>query len=86
MQLELIQWIIGVLLAVIGFLISRLIKRFDLVIDGLNKVNETVATHQTRLDNQDERFVQTDSRLNDHGKRLREIEINCAKCNRETNN
>lgn len=75
------MWAIGILLGVIGVLLGRLLKKFDAVIDGLTQVNQTIATHKTRLDNVDQRFTNTDNRLNDHAKRIRDIELTQAKTN-----
>lgn len=75
-----LMWIIGILLGVIGVLLGRLLLKFDEVIKGLNKVNEILVAHQTRLDNIDHRFQNNDNRINDHAKRLRQVELKQASC------
>ena len=73
-------YIIGILLSVIGVLLGRLLIKFDALIKSLNKANEVLVAHQTRLGNMDRRFQENDKRMNDHAKRIRQLELNQASC------
>ncbi len=73
-------YIIGILLSIIGVLLLRLLLKFEDLIKSLNKANEVLVAHQTRLDNIDHRFGTNEKRLNDHAERIRKVELNQASC------
>ncbi len=72
--------LLSTLLGVIGVLLFRLLVKFDSLIASHENVNRVIATHQTRLDSMDKRFAAIENRLNDHAKRLRQMELNQASC------
>jgi len=70
--------IIAALAVVVWYAVQRLIKKFDELIDSINKLKETYAAQEAKINGVNVQLKDHTDRLNDHGKRIRQIEINNA--------
>lgn len=71
--------LIGAMAIVIWFAIQRLIKKFDELINSINTLTETSKVQQSQILGIYNQLKDHTGRMNDHAKRIRNIEIACAK-------
>jgi len=76
-------WIYRIVISVLGivlwFGIQRLIRKFDELIKSINELTAESRTQQEQIKGINNTVADHTSRLNDHAKRLRSIEIDQAK-------
>lgn len=77
-------WIVGIIVAgltaVVWYSVQRLISKIDELIVSVNRLSENYLVQQSQISGILNNIKDVLSRLNDHGKRLRDIEIKRAKC------
>ena len=76
-------WLYRALIAALVMIVGYVVKVFATrVIDRLDKLIEAMTTHEGRIKQIEEQQVDHSKRLNDHGERIRKVEIEHAKgCN-----
>lgn len=88
---EILEVYIWVLSGVLGFLITVLIlggatiansigKKIDNLVESVKELSVLTASQNEQIKTLFNTDVETARRLNDHGERLRDIEIQCGKC------
>ena len=53
---------------------KQLVDKLDDLIDKVGELTITTSVHKTEIDNQQSKNLEQDKRLNDHSKRLRDLE------------
>lgn len=76
--------VIGALALVVWYAIQRLIKKFDELITSINALTETSKVQQTQITGIYNQLKDHTGRMNDHAKRIRNIELGCASNHKET--
>lgn len=72
--------VISALAIVLWFAIQRLIKKFDELIKSINELTAQSWQHQEQIKGINNTQFDHNTRLNDHGNRIRNIELEHAKC------
>ena len=72
--------IIGVLGLILWWGIQRLIKKFDELIESINKLTATSEGHQEQIKSLNGQITDQNKRINDHASRIRSLEIKRAEC------
>lgn len=69
--------VVSVGILVISGLIKSLTERMDEMLKGINNLNTLTTQQNEQIKTLYNNKADTDFRLNDHGKRLRDLEIKC---------
>lgn len=72
--------IIGALAVILWWGIQRLIKKFDELIISINELTATSKQQQEQIKGIHSITIDQNKRLNDHGTRIRTLELKLAEC------
>ena len=79
-EIWLYRIIISVLAVVLWYSIQRLVRKFDELIRSINELTQQSGQQQEQIKGIHNNILDHTTRLNDHGKRLRQLELEHAKC------
>ena len=78
--LEIVLAALSLSIGALAYFVKLQVSELKEMSRNINKMSEVQVAHTTRLDNMDTRFGVNDIRLNDHGDRLRALELSHAAC------